>query len=143
MPLHTLGNLLSATSELKALQAHTRRIQELQNLYLRITPGGLASASRVTSCRAGTLYVATEDPAVAAKLKQLTPRMIAAFQKLGAQVNSVRIEVQMTGFANARHSPKATLPTRALEEFGSLAKRVKNDALKSALVRLVRRHGKS
>jgi hypothetical protein len=142
MPLHTIGKLLSATDELKALQARTRQLLELQTLYLGSAPRELASSSRVKGYRAGTLFVSADNAAIAAKLKQLAPRLLASVQKFEMQVTSIRIEVQVTGSQRTYKSIKTSLTPEAVEEFDALSKRVTNLDLKSALSNLVNRHGK-
>ncbi|MDB5924294.1 MAG: hypothetical protein JWN13_3230 [Betaproteobacteria bacterium] len=142
MPLHTIGKLLSATDELKALQARTRQLLELQTLYLGSAPRELASSSRVKGYRAGTLFVSADNAAIAAKLKQLAPRLLASVQKFEMQVTSIRIEVQVTGSQRTCKSIKTSLTPEAVEEFDALSKRVTNLDLKSALSNLVNRHGK-
>ncbi len=142
MPLHTIGKLLSATDELKALQARTRQLLELQTLYLGSAPRELASSSRVKGYRAGTLFVAADNAATAAKLKQLAPRLLASVQKFEMQVTSIRIEVQVTGSQRTYKSIKTSLTPEAVEEFDALSKRVTDLDLKSALSNLVTRHSK-
>jgi hypothetical protein len=142
MPLHTIGKLLSATDELKALQARTRQLLELQTLYLGSAPRELASSSRVKGYRAGTLFVSADNAAIAAKLKQLAQRLLASVQKFEMQVTSIRIEVQVTGSQRTYKSIKTSLTPEAVEEFDALSKRVTNLDLKSALSNLVNRHSK-
>src|SRR5215210_6976959 len=97
MPLNTLGTLLGATEELRALQARVRRLRDLQKLYLRSAPRELASSSRVKGYRAGTLFVGADNAAVAAKLKQLAPRLLASLQESEGEITKIRIEVQVSG----------------------------------------------
>jgi hypothetical protein len=143
MPLHTIGKLLSATEELKALQARTRRLLELQTLYFRSAPRELATSSRVKSYRAGTLFVFADNSAVAAKLKQLAPRLLASIQKNEAEVTALHIGVQVTDAQRTYKSLKTVLPPQAIEEFDALATRITDTELKLALANLVSRHGKS
>ena len=143
MPLHTIGKLLSATGELKALQARTRRLLELQTLYLRSAPRELASLSRVKNYRTGTLFVSADNAAVAAKLRQLAPRLLASIRKFEAEVTAIRIEVQVRGPQGVYKSTKTTLTPEAVEKFDALSKCVADDELKSALANLVRRHAKA
>ena len=141
MPLHTIGKLLSATEELKALQARTRRLLELQTLYFRSAPRELATASRVKSYRAGTLFVLAESSAVAAKLKQLAPRLLFSIRKNEPEVTAIHVQVQVRDMQRTYKSLKTTLTPQAIEEFDALATRVTDAELKSALANLVRRHG--
>jgi hypothetical protein len=145
MPLRKIGSLLGASEELKALSGRARRLQELQTLYLGAAPRELAGSSRVRDYRAGTLFVSADNAAVAAKLKQLAPSLLASIGKTGAEVTGIRIEVQVSGTASERRhkSTKLALSPDALEKLDTLSKRVADDGLKNALARLVRRHARS
>lgn len=142
MPLHTIGKLLGATDELKALSAGMRRLRELQTLYAGSAPRELAQASRVKNLKAGTLFVSADNAAVAAKLKQLAPTLLALIRKTESEITGLRIEVQVSGAARARvpESQKKPLGPDAIQKFDELANRVENDGLKTALANLVRRH---
>jgi hypothetical protein len=141
MPLQTLGNLLGATQELKALTAGVRRMQRLQSLYVGTAPRELAKSSRVKSCEAGTLLLAADNAAVAAKLKQLAPRLLVSMRENEPEITKVRIEVQVGGRVRARvHEPlKKGLTPGALSKLDGLAAGMPDGGLKSALARLVRR----
>lgn len=142
MPLHTLGSLLGATQELKALTALARRLRELQSLYSRSAPRDLAVSSRVKSCRAGTLYVSADNAAVAAKLKQLAPRLLASIRESEAEITKIRIEVQVSGREPPRvyKSQKKALTPASVTRIHELAARVSDAGLRAALDRLARRH---
>ena len=144
MPLNTIGKLLGTTEELKALSARTHRLRELQTLYVRSAPRELASSSRVKSYRAGTLVISADNAAVAAKLKQLAPRVLVSIREIESEVTGIRIEVQVSGghAEDRRKSLKSGLPPEASKKVDELAESVANEDLKSALGRLVRRHSK-
>lgn len=145
MPLRTIGTLLRATDELKALAAGTRRLRELQTLYLGSAPRELAQASRVRSLRGGTLLISAENAAIAAKLKQIAPTLLASIRKSEAEITAIRIGVQVSGALRERRpeSKKTPLSADAIQEFEALEKRMPDGDLKSALARLVRRHKKA
>ena len=144
MPLSKIGSLLHASDELKALSARTRRLQELQALYLRSAPRELVGSSRVKNFRTGTLFVSADNAAVAAKLKQLAPTVLASIRETEGEVTGLRIEVQVSGTAGERRakSQKVALSPDAIEKLDGLSKRVGDEGLKNALTRLVRRHGR-
>ena len=144
MPLHKIGALLGASEELKTLSAGMRRLQDLQKLYLRSAPRELAGSSRVKNYRTGTLFVSADNAAVAAKLKQLAPTVLASIRKTEPQITGIRIEVQVSGAARQRprKPQKTALTPGAVEQFEALAKRVPDGGLKAAISRLVRRHGR-
>src|SRR5688572_7396685 len=142
MPLHAIGKLLVATDELKALSARMRRLRELQTLYVRSAPRELASASRVKNLRTGTLLVSADNAAVAAKLKQLAPTLLASIRKTEAEITGLRIEVQVSGALHERviKSRKKPLSPDAIKKFDELANRVEDGGLKTAIAKLVQRH---
>jgi hypothetical protein len=142
MPLNTIGKLLGATDELKALSARMRRLRELQTLYAGSAPRELAQASRVKNLKAGTLFVSADNAAVAAKLKQQAPSLLALIRKTESEITGLRIEVQVSGGVRERapKSHKKPLGPDAIQKFGELAHRVENDGLKAALENLVHRH---
>ena len=142
MTLQKIQTLLGASDELKGLSARTRRLRELQTLYVGSAPRELAEASRVRNYRAGTLFVSADNAAVAAKLKQLAPTVLASIRKSEAEITALRIDVQVSGAAYERRpkSRKVPLSPDALGKLESLSERVADGGLKSALESLVRRH---
>ena len=142
MPLHTLGDLLGTTEALKALTARVRRLRELQSLYVRTAPRELAGSSRVKGFRAGTLFVWADNAAVAAKLRQLAPRLLAAVRENEPEITQIRIEVQVGGRERGGpyKSRKKALTPATLERFDALAKSIPDGSLKEALARLAAHH---
>jgi hypothetical protein len=92
--------------------------------------------------RAGTLVVVADTGAVAAKLRQLAPRIVNEIVKSAPEITSIRVEVQVT-----RSRPAA--PARA--RIGAAGKRSLRDLrdslpdspLRQALDRMVERRAKS
>jgi hypothetical protein len=142
MPLSKIGSLLNASDELKALAARTRRLQDLQALYLTSAPRELVGSSRVKNFRAGTLFLSADNASVAAKLKQLAPTVLASIRESEGEVTGLRIEVQVSGAARERRpkSHKVALTPDAIGKLERLAMEVRDDGLKNALARLARRH---
>jgi hypothetical protein len=142
MPVQRIGSLLGTSGELQALSGKVRRLMELQRAFSAIAPPELAAASRVKYCRTGTLFVVADNPAVAAKLRQLAPRLLLLLQKLEAQVTGIHIGVQVKipDKPAATGGEKTALPVETIKVFEKLAERVPDSALKLALTNLVRHH---
>ena len=142
MPLHKLSQLFDASDELKALSARTRRMRELQALYLGCAPRELAAASRIKNFQRGTLVIAADNAAIATKLRQMAPRLLTVIRKTEAEITGIRIEVQVRGAARERValSRKTSLTRDAVEKFEALSKQVVDADLRSALAALARRH---
>lgn len=142
MAVQKLAAVLRAAGELKALTRKAQRLAEWQRRYAELAPQALARASRVAGLRAGTLLIWADNAAVAAKLKQLTPRLTAAMKQQADEVTSIRVQVQPLGQArdDQRTRAKNVLTPRAIAHFEKLASSVGDDALKGALRRLVAHH---
>ena len=76
------------------LAARAADLIELRRLFRTNIPPGLAEAAQLANFREGTIIVMAENSAVAAKLKQLTPRLTTLFREKGWQVNAIRIQLQ-------------------------------------------------
>lgn len=141
MPAQKIGSLL-ASGELQMLSRQARRLAELQQVFFDSAPPTLAQASRVKNCRAGTLFLLADNAAVAAKLKQLTPRLLVNIRKREPEITGIRVEAQvkMPPARPLADSEKNPLAVDTIEEFRKLSETIPDSPLKSALVGLVRRH---
>lgn len=142
MPAHKIGNLLTASSELRALSRRAQHLARLQCAVLQALPRPLARACRVQSLRSRTLVVAADNAAVAAKLRQLTPRLLEELRKLDEQVTGIHIEVQvaMQQSRLGKSSRKQSLDARAIADFERLAGTLEDSPLRRAVEALVRRN---
>ncbi|HLF39368.1 MAG TPA: DciA family protein [Burkholderiales bacterium] len=143
MPVQKIGDVIARSGDLKALARHARRLSDLQQRLREATPPALAAATRVTDLKAGTLVVVADSSAVAAKLRQLAPRLLKQVQKQHAEVTGIRVDVQVkTHKIKAEHEvTKHPLPPEAIKDLGGLAEALPPSPLKSALVRLLARRG--
>jgi len=144
MPTRKFSALIVETAGLSALNRTTQRISALQRLYSASAPLELVKASRVVGDHSGTLVIAADNGAVAAKLKQILPRLLKNLQKQSAQVTGIRIQVQVSGQQpRIRHAPeKKSLPIDSIEYFEELSKQVRDPGLRSALARFAAKRRK-
>ena len=121
-----------------------RRLAELERLIFEAAPRALSEATRVRHLRAGTLVLSADNAAVAAKLRQLTPRLLVCVRKREPEVNGIRVEVQPAPQQKwpTRGSGKRPLTAAAIANFRSLAEGLRESPLKDAVTRLVRHHKK-
>ena len=142
MAVQKLGALLGTTGEFKALVQKTRRLAEWHERYAGIAPPELARSSRVAGFRSGTLVLWADNAAVAAKLKQLTPRLMTALNRQANEVTSIRVQVQPVQITRRAEKNRrlSGLPPQALEEFEKLATAVPQSPLKEAIETLVAHH---
>ena len=148
MPLRDIRQLIGASNELDTVRKKAQRQAVLQQAYVDYTPVELAyltKASRVGYIKAGTLYLLTDQAAVAAKLRQLLPRLLPILSKLDGEVTGIKVELQVKSLQQkpVDRLKKNTLPIDSIEQFKKLSKTVRDPGLKSALTNLVNKRSKT
>lgn len=141
MSARKISDLLAHSGELRALSGRARRLAELQQVLLEVVPSSLINATRVKTLRAGTLVVLAGNAAVAAKLRQLAPRLLLHVQKQGIEVTGIQVEVQVAApqGISAQTASGRDLSLTAVSALEGLAGTLRESPLKGALDRLVRR----
>ena len=146
MPARKIDFYLNSSNSLRQLADEARRIAELQQVFLKIAPRPLSQACCVKQLRAGTLVLLAENAAIAAKIKQLFPRLLTFYQKLGWQVTSIRIEVQVkeTAPQPVAGGARRRLSIETIDNLERLAAGFEDSPLKQALTNMVaHQRGKS
>jgi Dna[CI] antecedent, DciA len=140
MAARKISEILGAENALGNLAAATHRVEQLQRIYVEAVPAALSRTSRVGWARAGVVSVIANNGAVAAKLRQLQPRILAGFKRHGLEFNSMRIEVQVDA---ARVEPGGRAPKlltrKAMAAIEEALQSVPQSPLRDALRRLARR----
>jgi hypothetical protein len=140
MPARKVSEILGADGALGNLAAASRRLEQLQRIYLETVPAALCRASRVGWARGGVATVVASNGAVAAKLRQMTPRIIDGFKRHGLEFNSMRIEVQVDAAAEQTGAKGARrLSSAASSALDNALLTVPPSPLRDALQRLARR----
>ena len=93
--------------------------------------------------RSGTVVVVADTSAVAAKLKQLTPRIVAEIVKFAPEVTSIQVEVQVTQGSDVRPGPRPAIGPRGLASLRALREALPDSPLRGALDRLLERGARS
>lgn len=86
--------LLEASDQTARILAHARLIKRLDERLLASLPAGLAGHARVVNYRLGSIVIHATNGAVAAKLKQLAPRLCDSFVKIGLECKQMEVKVQ-------------------------------------------------
>jgi hypothetical protein len=143
VPTHKIGELIATSGSLRSLAREAERLKTFEHVLFEALPPALASASRVSSLKAGTLVVSTENSAIAAKLRQLAPRLVLHLRKSAIEITGIQVDVQVK-----THKIKAeddvtrpALPAEAIQEIARLSQRLPVSPLKTALTRLASRRG--
>jgi len=145
VPAQKIGDVIAHSGDLKALARHARRLSDLQQLFLETVPSTLAAASRVMDLRAGTLVVLADNPAVAAKLRQLAPRVLKHLQNQQPEITGIRVGVQVKThkIKGEDDVTRPSLPPEAIQDLGGLAEALPPSPLKAALGRMLSRRGRA
>jgi hypothetical protein len=141
VPVQKIGDVIANSGNLRSLAQRARRLEELQHLLFEAVPPALAGASRVSNYRSGLLVISADNAAVAAKLRQLAPRLLSHLEKSAILVTGIRVDVQVKAhkIKDEHHVTGNALPPDAIQKFSDLAGRLPPSPLKSAVMKLARR----
>jgi hypothetical protein len=141
VPVQKIGDWIATSGNLRALARQAERLKVLQQLLIEATPPALAAASRVASLKSGTLLVMADNAAVAAKLRQLAPRLLLQVRRQASEVTGIRVEVQVNAseIEVGQKVTKHSLPPDAIQEIAGLAGKLPPSPLRTALGRLAAR----
>lgn len=136
---HRLNAYLASNQELRQLSSKARQLAALQRHYESIAPPALQRSSQVLQLHQQTLFIAANNGAVAAKLRQMTTELISLFQARGCEVTGIQIKVQVTVPPRTTPSEPRKLGKEARDALSELQENLADSPLKSALRRLIRR----
>lgn len=133
-----LKSFFSGDSALRALAYKADQLAALNALFRKAAPASLLGASRVIGFEQPILKIGADNSAVAAKLRQLTPQILARVQEDNAQITGILVKVQVgQPPTRARHNPHV-LSGEGERQLSELASTLDNSPLKLALLRLTR-----
>ena len=135
-----VGLLIDTLPELQALNREIRQLLALQSVLAEVLPGNLATSVRVAMVKAGELILFADNGAVAAKLKQMAPRILIVLRQRGYQITGIHLKVQVRVRDNPLPQKHISLSSEARTAIDLLSERLNTSPLKSALSRLGR-HG--
>ncbi|MBC8007510.1 MAG: DUF721 domain-containing protein [Prolixibacteraceae bacterium] len=133
-----VGLLLNSLPELQALNRELRQLAELQSALAEVLPDNLATSTCVALVKTGELILFANNGAVAAKLRQMAPRILDAFRAHGHEITGIRVQVQVTIRDNPLPQKQISLSSGARRAIESLSERLIASPLKTALTRLGR-----
>ena len=140
MTSRSLQEHLVSGDHLARLASHAQRLLQFQHSLEASLPAALAPHVRVANFRLGVLFVHAANGAVAAKVRQLGPRIANELSIKGVKITQIEVRVQ----AGIQKSPKQkhqrpALPgSRQKQGLTALARGLPADSpLRSALDRLL------
>jgi len=92
----SLQEHLVSTEGLARLAAHAQRLLEFQRTLEATLPEALRPHARVANFRLGKIFIHTSNSAVAAKVRQLGPRIASALSSSTSKVIEIGVSVQVS-----------------------------------------------
>ncbi|MDR0673585.1 MAG: DUF721 domain-containing protein [Zoogloeaceae bacterium] len=92
----TANDLFVRSESTAPFVAHARLIARLGECFARVAPANLKAQARVANYRpeTETVVIHANNGAVAAKIRQINPRLQNGFVKMGVQCNQIDVKVQ-------------------------------------------------
>jgi len=138
-----LKSLLSSSQELQPLVAKAKTLSALQNHIIAVAQPHLALSSQVQvqvlGLHLGTLSIAAANAAIAAKLRQLAPELVAKLQHRGCEVSGIRVKVQVSFDRGQRGPNPRKLSKTAQNALKDLSLNLYGSPLKSALEKMAKK----
>lgn len=137
--LRALRAVLGTLAPDASWRQHTQAALRLRALLEANLPASLASACEAWLEPDGVLVIACPNGAVAAKMKQLLPRLLQNLQRAEGQIRSIRAEVQAKRGgpqSAARRAAKVPPPASAAADLESTAAAIRAPELAAAMRRL-------
>ena len=137
---NSIEKFLAAEDGAGKLLAHARLLTRLSRIFAEVAPTHLAQASCLANYRTGIIFIHAANGAVAAKLRQLAPRLANEFSARGLECSGVHVKVQAAETRNqSTTSSIRPLSDGARRELAGLRERLPESTLNEALGRLLER----
>ena len=133
-----LSSYLNASQELRQLSHKVGQFLALQRYYEQIAPPSLIRASHVMQIDQQTLIIAADNGTVAAKLRQLAPKLTQLCQNGGYEITGIQIKVQVASPITTRPLRPTSLSAIRRQQLVDFAIKLEESPLKTALHRLAK-----
>lgn len=127
---------LDELDSLQPLAVANKQRAEFQKHLQEALPAPLVAGCQISGVYGEVLFLLVENGAIAAKLKQLTPRLLSTFQKNHSQVTGIHIEVQVHK-THEQCAPSRHLSSKSLTYLEDLAAKLPDSLLKQAVNKLI------
>ena len=133
----SINALLRENETLLPFHQRLRQLSRLQKTFVDALPPGMNDSCRIATVEGSTLIIATANGAVAAKLKQMLPRLLEKFREIKTQYQEVTgfsVIVQPEFFV-AETRPRTGPPREPIpmDKLAELAESLGDSPLKSTL----------
>jgi hypothetical protein len=134
----TVGFLLNSLRDLEAISMRVKHIAALQQAFIDAAPVEVSRWSRVGSETQGTLVLVADNGAVAARLRQSTPRLLAVIRQRWPEITAIRIEVQVVQNSNVKKRQIRRIGATGINNLQGLAASLSDSSpLRAAISKLI------
>jgi len=139
----SLQTYLEAAEGAGKVLAHARLLVRLAALYQEIVPSHLGQASSVANYKSRVVVIHASNGAVATKLRQMAPTLLATFTQRGCECSCVQVRVHARLDPEAARVPvQKPLSVRTTQELAALSDSLPLSPLRTALENLLARSAK-
>jgi hypothetical protein len=141
MTARSLQEHLASGDSMARLASHAQRLLQFQHLLQAALPEALRPHARVANFRLGKLFIHAANGAVAAKIRQLGPRLASDLSNKEAKVTQIEVRVQARNPSKPQqiHQRPALPGQKQKQGLTALAQQLPDASpLKEALERLLR-----
>ena len=135
-------NALLNNPGLTALDAHAKEAQAAQKIWVEIAPDNLAQLSHAASIKNQQFTIFANNNVVAAKIKLFMPSLLIKLEKLGCEVTSIRVKVQVKSSPQAKPKVIKKISSKAGLDLQLLAKKLAGSPLGDILSKLAKKADK-
>lgn len=138
-PIRRVGTVLISAPEFGDITRHAKRLLLLQRALIGALPKTLADHATVANLDAGNVVVFARTGTVAAKLKQMSQRLLVKLRQQDPEINAIQVRVQEPivdkPLPQKQNSP-SSIARQALDE---LSNRLQNSPLRGSVEGLSQR----
>jgi hypothetical protein len=138
-PIRSVGSVLSSAPELGTITRQARKLLSLQSEFARALPQALSDQAIVASLDGGTAVILASNGTVAAKLKQMSQRLLNKLQQQDPEISVIQVRVQEPNIVKPLPQKQISLSAPAREALEALNSRLSDSPLRAALEALCRR----
>ena len=139
MSAKVIKSILDDAPELRPLTKRSRQLLHLQHHLREALPTSIATRTVVANMSSGTLTIAIDNGAAAAKIRQLVPRLLKKLRRLEPELNAIKVQVQVTGIHKPLHKKRIFLDHTARNALLTLSSGLGSSPLRSAVLQLADR----
>jgi hypothetical protein len=139
-PIRSVGSVLSSAPELGTITRQARKLLNLQSALARALPQALTDQAAVATLESGTAVVLASNGTVAAKLKQMSRRLLQKLRQQDPEISSIQVRVQEPSVVKPLPQKRISLSPSAVEALDSLSRRLESSPLRTSIEAICLRH---